>query len=681
MHPLPCQTHLCNDKSIRLTPSRSQQCPTKAFGIQSFRSFDGKFCRRTIQSVLLVLFFPGIAPVPAPVVWRAWKGNNAVAAQNRDLFLSAAGKLPESDMHHLFRSTQRSWLNTHVIFFLRCGDEKTERLATQFGVTLVCCDISFFEGSRGLLCQHPSHVLRRYLEERLGQSTRVHHEGLYFQEQIQSAFNRQAFTNLFGNHRWVGDEEAYWHARLAEVRMRKNCGSVCGCNVIPSNGFPACVPNSRSESNERWNSSTADIIANVSMEIPTQERSLMREVSDVNVRTYWRSIMETAPIEEMDHVAAIAKIILDPPPQPHRGSSRGIVMSGGGQMQITNAYGVVRAVRALGSKLKVELFYAGVDEMSAEMVQLLEPLGVSCLDIYHSEGVLHDMHLRGWQVKALAVYHSSFSKCIWLDTDALPARDPAWVFDTAEFREKGNIFWQDWSTDPHWITKDFFQAYGLNMRIGDRELEAGQFALDKSRCWVPLNVALYLNINFQHFYRRMYGDKDTWRLAFLLVREPLGLAPYPAQVIGSNSKGISASFCGNTMLHLDDAGSPAFFHRTLQTYPSVQTPIPYDVANLPPGVMRSLALLPASWTFQTTGGVQCLRPRSESSIPGWLVEKLDDRSVQMTNSWCVQMRFDSDVSLLALSVNSSIHLTECSLRGFLLALNQHRAVLNSLHPS
>jgi hypothetical protein len=64
----------------------------------------------------------------------------------------------------------------------------------------------------------------------------------------------------------------------------------------------------------------------------------MREVSDVNVRTYWRSIMETAPIEEMDHVAAIAKIILDPPPQPHRGPSRGIVMSGGGQMQVYLAF-------------------------------------------------------------------------------------------------------------------------------------------------------------------------------------------------------------------------------------------------------------------------------------------------------------------------------------------------------
>ncbi|KAJ1475257.1 mannosyltransferase putative-domain-containing protein, partial [Baffinella frigidus] len=214
-------------------------------------------------------------------------------------------------------------------------------------------------------------------------------------------------------------------------------------------------------------------------------------------------------------------------------------------------------------------------------------------------------------VKVLAVYHASFTQLLWLDADSVPARDPSWVFASGEFTRTGSIFWQDWSTDPHWLSAEFMHAYGLEMRVGDRELEAGQFALDKIRCWVPLNVALYLNLNFRHFYRRMYGDKDTWRLAFRLSRHPLGLAPHPADVLGSLEpleplrrlepldaarpeagsslrggpvRGGGGRFCGSAMLHLDEDGAPAFIHRTLQTLPSSPTPGPWEAGGPASGV-------------------------------------------------------------------------------------------------
>ncbi len=74
---------------------------------------------------------------------------------------------------------------------------------------------------------------------------------------------------------------------------------------------------------------------------------------------------------------------------------------------------------------------------------------------------------------------------------------------------------------------------------------------------------MYLNSRFDHFYRHMYGDKDTWRLAFRLAGRPLGLATRPPDVLGRGDP--SGRFCGSAMVHYGPAGRPAWIHRTLQT--------------------------------------------------------------------------------------------------------------------
>ena len=146
----------------------------------------------------------------------------------------------------------------------------------------------------------------------------------------------------------------------------------------------------------------------------------------------------------------------------------------------------------------MELFYAGDGEVSAEAVQALEPLGVTLLDLYHhhvdtvgvSGGAFAHIPLRGWQAKAMAVQAASFEEILWLDCDCLPVQDPAPLFDSDEYRRTGSLFWPDLSVDPHWLTAGFLQRYGLDMREGDRELDAGQFVLHRLRCWAPLQVAV-----------------------------------------------------------------------------------------------------------------------------------------------------------------------------------------------
>jgi alpha 1,2-mannosyltransferase len=148
--------------------------------------------------------------------------------------------------------------------------------------------------------------------------------------------------------------------------------------------------------------------------------------------------------------------------------------------------------------------------MSAEAVQVFNDLDVTVLDIYHSlEGVDAELPLRGFQIKAFAVLHSTFEQVLWLDSDAVPATNVTRIFSSETLNTHGSLFWQDWSRDPHWLTPQFMAVYGLHMHEGERELEAGQFVLWKRRTWHALQLVLYMNRNFPHFYRRLYGDKGN----------------------------------------------------------------------------------------------------------------------------------------------------------------------------
>lgn len=49
----------------------------------------------------------------------------------------------------------------------------------------------------------------------------------------------------------------------------------------------------------------------------------------------------------------------------------------------------------------------------------------------------------GYAAKAFAIIHSSFAEILCLDSDNIPLRDPALLFETASYQQHGNIFWSD----------------------------------------------------------------------------------------------------------------------------------------------------------------------------------------------------------------------------------------------
>ena len=89
----------------------------------------------------------------------------------------------------------------------------------------------------------------------------------------------------------------------------------------------------------------------------------------------------------------------------------------------------------------------------------------------------------GWVVKAQMLYHTSFEEVLVLDSDNVPLRDPAFLFDSMEYRAHGNLFWPDF-----W-THNFMspgQAYTF-LKLKDPwekepntvTTESGQFLIDR----------------------------------------------------------------------------------------------------------------------------------------------------------------------------------------------------------
>lgn len=228
-------------------------------------------------------------------------------------------------------------------------------------------------------------------------------------------------------------------------------------------------------------------------------------------------------------------------------SGRGIVICAGGPLYFTCAYVLVRLLReTLDCTLPIEVWYRGPGEMGPPMRAIMEALGVTLVDAYEIRKTHPMRNLGGWELKPYALVHCSFEEVLLIDADNVPVRDPAFLFDEAEYRRTGALFWPDLDS----IARDdpILEITGVEWREGPW-FESGQIVLDKRRCWEPLQLALYFNAHSDFYYRYVYGDKDTFYLAWRICEAPFGMTPHP-------TKRLPCVLCQH-----DFAGELLFQHR------------------------------------------------------------------------------------------------------------------------
>jgi hypothetical protein len=230
-----------------------------------------------------------------------------------------------------------------------------------------------------------------------------------------------------------------------------------------------------------------------------------------------------------------------------RFAGRGIVICAGGARLFTCAWVCIALLRGkLGCTLPIEVWHLGPEEMGPAMRSLLEDLGAQAVDAFEVAKRHQVQCLGGWELKTYALMHSRFREVLLLDADNVPVKDPSHLFEQSEFQQTGAIFWPDIvrlaRTNPIWSIS------GLPFYDG-ASLESGQMVLDKSRCWRALSLAHWMNQHSDAFYEVLYGDKDTFLIAWLLLGQPFHTVRHKPKLLDF------------TLCQRDRDGSVLFQHR------------------------------------------------------------------------------------------------------------------------
>ncbi|KAI8468862.1 MAG: mannosyltransferase putative-domain-containing protein [Monoraphidium minutum] len=227
----------------------------------------------------------------------------------------------------------------------------------------------------------------------------------------------------------------------------------------------------------------------------------------------------------------------------------------------------------LKCSLPVEVVYFGKEERVEPVASLLEKEdAVRLIDgaAARLPGPPHpDMKLTGgFHAKAFALcYVTSFQQVVMLDADSMPVADPGLLFDSPQFKEHGSLVWADFWTR-EWMKPEAYTMFGLMPPWeGDkswREAESGQLLLDRSRHADVIEWIWFLNSHKDVIYKLMNGDKDTYRLAFLLAGKSRDFYSVPELPRDGMRRvpGHKHEYHHKGMLQMTPDGRPAFFHRT-----------------------------------------------------------------------------------------------------------------------
>lgn len=137
-------------------------------------------------------------------------------------------------------------------------------------------------------------------------------------------------------------------------------------------------------------------------------------------------------------------------------------------------------------------------------------------DVDSSGGILAHSH---YEIKGLALLNTSLDEILYLDADNMPLSNPAALFDSDAYRETRTVFWKDfWKTHPKnhiWRILDI-------PCTNEFEQESGQLVFKKSDpgVWKALNLAVYMQVNRDLYFDLLWGDKDTFRLAWRAMHVP-----------------------------------------------------------------------------------------------------------------------------------------------------------------
>ena len=244
---------------------------------------------------------------------------------------------------------------------------------------------------------------------------------------------------------------------------------------------------------------------------------------------------------------AIGKI---PIPEAPILKGSGIVYVGGGKYWPGVVVGI-RMLRETGCSLPVQVWHRGPDEP-------VNPEDVAGLDVTIIDTASHAIErggariLGGWESKLWAIAHCGFEKILYLDADAYVVSDPTALINVegAPFR-----FWRDLPSAEKNVKWNKVWRRGNS---GVPQVQGGQLLIDVQRAWKLICIAHWMNQHSDFYYKHMFGDQDTWRVALAAIGdvslwEDLGAAnwTHPAFVIPSSQDPMIVHRCRSKLFDID----------------------------------------------------------------------------------------------------------------------------------
>ncbi|CED82623.1 Alpha-mannosyltransferase [Phaffia rhodozyma] len=250
-----------------------------------------------------------------------------------------------------------------------------------------------------------------------------------------------------------------------------------------------------------------------------------------------------------------------------KGDGRGIVVAGGNRDTTARLLALLRILRnELHSNLPVQVFHFPGEITAQSERDEIEQLGGTLVQF---EGVKRLNIWKNFQIKALSILKSTFSEVLYLDSDNIPLKDPAHLFESELYLSGGKaVFWPD-------ITKDhpenaIFRILGETCDHKEWQIDSGQILIDKrgnnGLNLAALHLAGLMQKDHEFWFKLSGGDKDTFRYAFHMLDIPFAASPRWLSSAGNLNPAENNRFCGNTMLQYDlppYTDTPLFLHANL----------------------------------------------------------------------------------------------------------------------
>ncbi|MCJ1448280.1 MAG: hypothetical protein MMC23_008795 [Stictis urceolatum] len=270
---------------------------------------------------------------------------------------------------------------------------------------------------------------------------------------------------------------------------------------------------------------------------------------------------------------------------------KGIIIVGGNQKSMKRVKVILNQLKRLNSKLPIEIHY-WAEEMNEESQKDISTMWheIHFNDLSSPTNIMKTNHngpYINYQLKTAAVVNSRFAEPLLLDTDNIPIIDPAELYETAEYKDHGTLFWPDIAR-----TRPNNPMWGITntaCKMDEYEQESGQLIVDKHKFFYHLQLAAWFNNEHAAYYNTfLLGDKDMFRFTWHALKTRYGR---PKKWITSVGTLNGDYYCGHSFAQHHPDGRVAFLHG---------------------GLLKTITKEVMKWQRENNGGIFQVYKRSEA---------------------------------------------------------------------